>query len=54
MPPEQSRELAAAYEKAGLPVQLIILPGAVHGGKVFYDPERIALMKAFLESVQAK
>lgn len=54
MPPEQSRELAAAYEKAGLPVKLIILPGAVHGGKVFYDPERMALMKTFLESIASK
>ncbi len=54
MPPEQSRELAAAYEKAGLTVQLIVLPGAVHGGKVFYDPERMALMKTFLESLPAK
>ncbi|HSI11653.1 MAG TPA: alpha/beta hydrolase [Chthoniobacter sp.] len=54
MPPEQSRELTAAYEKAGLPVKLIILPGAVHGGKVFYDPERMALMKEFLESIAVK
>ena len=54
MPPEQSKELAAAYQKAGLPVKLVLLPGATHGGKVFYDPERIALMKDFLESIPAK
>jgi len=54
MPPEQSKELAAAYEKAGLPVKLVIIPGAVHGGKQFTDPERIALMKEFLESLPEK
>lgn len=54
MPPEQSKELAAAYQKAGLPVKLVIIPGAVHGGKQFYDPERIALMKEFIESLPAK
>jgi acetyl esterase/lipase len=54
MPPEQSKELAAAYQRAGLPVKLILIPGAVHGGKQFYDPERLAIMKAFLESLPAK
>lgn len=54
MPPEQSKELATAYQKAGLSVQFILLPGAVHGGKVFYDPERMALMKSFLESIATK
>jgi acetyl esterase/lipase len=53
MPPEQSKELAAAYQKAGLPVQLILIPGALHGGKQFFDPERSALMKDFLEKVAA-
>ena len=51
MPPEQSKELSAAYEKAGLTVKLILIPGAVHGGKQFYDPERLALMKDFLYSL---
>ncbi len=49
MPPEQSHELAAAYEKAGLSVRLEIIPGAVHGGKQFYDETRMALMKTFLD-----
>ncbi len=49
MPPEQALELAAACKKAGVPAQLEILPGAVHGGKVFYDETRTALMKAFLD-----
>ena len=45
---------AAAYERARLPVQLVILPGAVHGGKVFYDAERTALMLEFLQKIAAK
>lgn len=52
MPPEQSGELAAAYGKAKRPVTLVILPGAMHGGKVFYDADRLSLMKAFLEGLQ--
>ena len=48
MPPEQSKELAEAYERAGLSVKLVMIHGAVHGGKQFYDPERLALMKDFL------
>ena len=54
MPPDQSKELAAAYERARLPVQLVILPGAVHGGKQFYDAERTALMLEFLQKIAAK
>ena len=49
MPPEQSKELAAAYEKAGLKVELEIIPGAVHGGPQFYDETRMALIKSFLD-----
>jgi acetyl esterase/lipase len=51
MPPQQSKDLAATYEKAGLKVQLILIPNAVHGGKIFYDPERTAYMKDFLYSL---
>jgi acetyl esterase/lipase len=54
MPPEQSKELAAAYEKAGLPVKLLMIPGAGHGGKQFYDSERLGMIKEFLESIPAK
>ena len=49
MPPQQSRDLQAAYEKAGSYAQLILIPGAKHGGKVFYDEERTAIVKEFLE-----
>lgn len=49
MPPEQSIELAEACKKAGVKVQLEIIPGAVHGGKVFYDDKQIALMRSFID-----
>ena len=48
MPPAQSKELAAAYERAKRPVKLVMIPGAVHGGKEFYDPEHITLVTEFL------
>lgn len=48
MPPEQSHALAAAYNAVGAQVQLVIIPGAEHGGKAFFDAERMALMKTFL------
>lgn len=48
MPPEQSRELKLAYERAGLPVTLEMLPGARHGGPEFFDDTRTALMTRFL------
>ena len=49
MPPEQSQELAEACNKVGIKVRLEMLPGAVHGGKVFFDETRTALMKGFIE-----
>ena len=48
MPIEQSRELHAAYQRAGLAVKLIVMSGSVHGGKEFYDAERLALVEKFL------
>jgi dipeptidyl aminopeptidase/acylaminoacyl peptidase len=53
MPPEQSKELAEAYQRAGLPVQLVIIPGAGHGGGKFFDDEHIAIMKDFLDKIAA-
>lgn len=50
MPVNQSLELEGAYEKAGAKVRLKILHGAGHGGKVFYAPEQIALIKDFLRT----
>lgn len=52
MPVEQSRELAEACRAAGCTVHLEVLPGAVHGGEVFYTPERIeGLAGAILDSL---
>ncbi len=51
MPPQQSQELAKAYQAEGLPVSLIILPGAKHGGGMFYDAERTAIVAKFLDKV---
>jgi acetyl esterase/lipase len=51
MPFEQSQELKRAYEAKGLPVQLEVIPGGQHGGKEFFDKERLALMVRFLEGL---
>ncbi len=51
MPPQQSQELAKAYESLGLPVTLIMLPGSLHGGSEFHDEERTALVAKFLDKV---
>jgi acetyl esterase/lipase len=48
MPVNQALELEGAYEKVGATVKLKILHGAGHGGKVFYEPEQIAIVKDFL------
>ncbi|MDB6003890.1 MAG: Lipase [Prosthecobacter sp.] len=49
MPPQQSQELAKAYQAQGLPVTLIMLPGSLHGGAEFYDEERTAIVAKFLD-----
>jgi len=48
MPVNQALELAGAYQKAGAPVQLEIVHGAAHGGTLFYDEERMAMVEKFL------
>ena len=48
MPVNQSLELAGAYQKAEAPVQLEIVHGAAHGGAMFYDEERMAIVRKFL------
>lgn len=50
MPPAQSDELKIACEKAGVAARLIILPGAKHGGEVFYDEEHLKLVVEFLRT----
>ena len=49
MPINQSHELEGAYERLGLDAKLIVVHGAGHGGAAFYDPERTALVVAFLD-----
>jgi acetyl esterase/lipase len=48
MPVNQALELASAYQKAGAPVQLEIVNGAAHGGSIFYDDERMMIVRKFL------
>lgn len=48
MPYEQARELDRAYQKAGLPVQFVTIPGGKHGGPEFYDEARTDIMAEFL------
>ncbi len=48
MPVNQALELFSAYRKVNAPVQLEIVPGAAHGGAIFYDAERMTVVKKFL------
>ena len=50
MPIDQSRELDAAYRKAGRQVEFVTMPGSVHGGREFFDAERLALVGEFLRT----
>lgn len=54
MPPEQSQELAKAYEAMKLQVKLVTLPGSKHGGSEFYDSERTKLVAKFLRSAKQR
>ncbi|QEF97723.1 Carboxylesterase NlhH [Stieleria maiorica] len=49
VPVDQSVRLAEALKKAGVPVQLEIIPGAGHGGKAFQTPEVRAAVRRFLK-----
>jgi acetyl esterase/lipase len=48
MPINQSLELLGAYKKVKAPVQLELVHGAGHGGAMFYDEERMAVVRGFL------
>lgn len=48
MPVNQALELEGAYQKVKAPVQLEVVHGAGHGGAMFYDAERMAVLKSFL------
>lgn len=42
MPPQQSHELKAVFQKHRLPVELDVVEGGKHGGDEFYDAARLA------------
>jgi acetyl esterase/lipase len=48
MPINQSHELCGAYQKVKAPVQFEVVHGAAHGGALFYDAERLAMVTRFL------
>lgn len=48
MPINQAHELQGAYETAGLDVTLDVVHGAAHGGDLFFSPERVQRVVAFL------
>lgn len=52
MPINQSIELLGKYQELGLDATFIPLHGAKHGGKAFYDDERIDLMHKFLIGIR--
>ncbi len=49
VPINQSHELHGAYKELGLPVHFEVVHGAAHGGPAFYDAERYALVRRFME-----
>jgi acetyl esterase/lipase len=48
MPVNQSLELFGVYRRAKASAQLEIVLGAAHGGPMFYDVERMAIVRRFL------
>lgn len=49
VPAQQSIDYDAALRRAGVESTLIILPGAGHGGRGFFDPERQQTIRAFFD-----
>jgi dipeptidyl aminopeptidase/acylaminoacyl peptidase len=50
MPVAQSLEFVGAYERVGLKARFVPMHGSVHGGKEFYDAQRLALVEEFLRA----
>ncbi len=50
MPINQAHELHGVYKDMDLPVQFEVIYGGAHGGKAFFDEERMALVDYFLRS----
>ncbi len=46
----QSERIVAAYRQADRPAQLVVVPGAGHGGAVFYWGEHLDTLRGFLRS----
>lgn len=49
MPINQSHELEGAYRSVNRPVQFEVVHGGAHGGKTFYDADRMRIIHEFLE-----
>lgn len=49
VPINQSHELHGRYKSLRRPVQFEVLHGAAHGGKEFFDAERMSLIQRFLD-----
>lgn len=49
VPINQAHELKGAYLAKGMKAKFIVVYGAAHGGKEFYDEERVGKMAAFFD-----
>lgn len=49
MPINQAHELHGVYKQLSLPVEFEVIHGGAHGGKAFFDEERLALVDYFLK-----
>jgi len=54
VPLSQGQKLADAYKKAGGDVELVVFPGAGHGGKEFVSQEQRAKALAFFDKYLKK
>jgi acetyl esterase/lipase len=50
VPINQSHELHGAYKRNGIQVQFEVVHGGAHGGKGFFDEERVRVLKKFLDA----
>lgn len=50
MPINQTHEIHGKYKELGLPVHFEVVHGAEHGGELFYDSTRTAMVQAFLDT----
>jgi acetyl esterase/lipase len=48
MPINQSHELHGAYRRVKVPVEFEVIHGGRHGGEMFYDEERLEIVRRFL------